>query len=647
MQTPFHETFRELWKNVVEHEISYRGLHLEDDWIKRMESVMPKLAGSGMTDSLHREIVKFYSNVDDHSLVHLWYNCGNIDSQDMHIANSRRLVSHILNLRGFRLDRINFTTVFEEFLVYLNADPESGAIVYDDFIRFFPIWYVSRQWRVDSGETNETPILQIIRAWDTLDISDSGLISRRSMEKILLPYAFRVLYPDTASDTLRDRWIRLMIRVFDCTQASWVNHWMTFMFLDPLKFKDDDVPTGSSPKKVTSFVEDALTYFGLFPMSEEDFAGHVSDYLVLINQTTSSVESRSRAAALWITSRVARINHQFLPPTLAEKHLPREPILTDINVLQNSLANIWSTYFPPSAEDVNDGHTIIQHSAHFDRWASRIIASLNRATRPRQLLVLRKHLCAQFISQLEVETLWDNYVGRKSTRIPPHKIIRLLHALYFEIYSDQQLSEGNWVIREWLEDISALALLIHDNRPDIIITKDVFLIVFPLWYASISPAIQTEYEGSIESVWPGSSGNRIIFSEPVLREFLTKMWDTLMPADIGLPCQEWWLVRCCNRLARMSNCQGVTRNLFASIFFHIDEVNYIYNHYQIMNSNNLIELLHNCLDQDQYPVFPTEFAEEFFLVADSPPPQNGGGEFILPHSTFIYAFPLWAAAHAN
>ena len=639
MQSLLHEIVKDTWNNISRSENSYTGASLGEDWTTRMTSIIEQRVEALQMEETLTETISFFTNVDDFSMLHLWYAAGGTEETVLELTSSRKLVSQILKLRGFELDRSNFTAVFEEFLLYLNADVDSGSIDFEDYMEFFPVWYVSRRWLVTRDESNQSAIIEIINAWDSLDISDCGLISRRSMEKFLLPFAFGLLYRDKGTDILRDRWVRFMLRVLDCTRSDWVNHWTEFMFLDPLKFKDEDIPTGSNQKKVNAFVEDALTFAGLFPMTDEQFASHVSDYLSLISQASSSPESRSRAAALWLVSRKTRFTQNFLPSSIGEHLIPKEPIIQDWTVLRDSLADVWNIYFPPG----ENGH--MHHQTHFDIWVGRITRGLNLRRSPR-LLILRKSLCEKFISQLETETLWDEYVSRKSSRIHPHQLIRLLHGVYKIMYHEEQTSEGNWVIREWLEDITALALLIPENQPDVIITKDVFLIVFPIWYSCTFPTEQITDNERIETIWPKSSEKRVIFSELNLRTLLEKMWNSIMPADIGLPCQEWWIMRCCNRLAKVSGGEGVTRKMFASLFLSPDEVNYIYEYYQVMNSQNLVELLHNCVDRDEYPDFPTELAEEFFLIADTPPPKSGG-TFVLPHSTFVFAFPLWAAAHAN
>jgi len=639
MQSPLNIILQDKWREATRDDEGYTGTCLEASWLERVRSILHEKLDCLGIGGMATDALALHLNVDDFSMVHLWYSSGALDESIMELKVSRKLVANVLGLRGLNLDRANFTVVFEEFLLYLNADTDSGFIDFEDYMKYFPIWYVSRRWPSNSEQLNQSVILEIIRAWDNLDVSDSGLISRRSMEKFLLPFAFRLLYQDEATSLLRERWIRFMLRILDCTRSNWVNHWMEYMFLDPLKFTQDDIPTGSNQKRVNEFVEDALTFAGLFPMSDEQFAAHVSDYLSLVTQTTSSVESRSRAIALWIVSRKTRFTRNFVPSSIAEQLIPREPLIQDWDVIRSSLADIWNTYFPPG----EDGR--MQHQTHFDIWLGRMIGGLNMRKSPK-LLMLRKSLNDKFISQIEVETLWDEFLGRKSIRIPPHKLIALLHAIYKDFYGEEQLSEGNWVIREWLEDITALALLIPENHPDVIITKDVFLVVFPIWFSCVFPKASQTGDDRMEDIWPKSTEKRVIFSEPNLRAFLGKMWNSMMPTDIGIPCPEWWLRRCCNRLALQSESQGVTRQLFSSIIFSPDEVNYIYEYYQVMNSQTLIELLHNSIDRDQYPDFPNELVEEFFLIADTPPPRSGG-EFVLPHSTFVFAFPLWAAAHAN
>lgn len=640
MESLLNNIVNEKWNSLTSSDESYTGAPLRESWNSRVSSILTERLSSLGIQDIRTDVIKFYTNVDEFSLLQLWYSVGSIDESIMDLSGSRKLVSHVLKLRGLELDRSNYTAVFEEYLLYLNADVDSGLIEFDDFVDYFPLWYVSRLWptSVEQDESRKSSIVEIIKAWDNLDISDSGLISRGSMERILLPFAFGLLYSDGATNLLRDRWVRFMLKVLDCTRSDWVNHWMEFMFMDPLKF-NDIVPTGSNQNKVNAFVEDALTFLGLFPMTDDQFAMHVSDYLSLVSQSTSSADSRSRAAVLWLVSRNTKFTRNFIPSSIGEKSIPKEPIIEDWTVLRDSLTDIWNTYFPA-------GETgCMQHQTYFDIWTERITRGLNQRKSPK-LLILRKSLCDKFISQLETETLWDEYVGRKSTRIPPHKLIRLLHGVYKDMYKEEQTSEGNWVVREWLEDITALALLIPDNHPDVIITKDVFLIVFPIWYSSVFPVNQPSGEEHIDTIWPISAEKRVIFSEPNLRTLLEKMWNSLMPADIGLPCHEWWLMRCCNKLARISGGRGVTRQIFCSLFFSPDEVNYIYEYYQVMNSQNLTELLHHCIDQDQYPDLPTEIVEEFFLIADNPPARSGGA-FVLPHSTFVFAFPLWAAAHAN
>jgi hypothetical protein len=635
MSSSLHDITRGIWKRIFPQAQDHRAASLVDDWCGRLENIIVDAFGAD-TDKLTSDRIALYTNIDEYSSLHLWSVAGMVEDADMDVRCSRRLLSIVLKLKNVHADRAGFTALYDEFLMYMNADFDTGSVRFDDYMEYFPVWFVSRNWPREESSEHESPVLQIIKSWNRLDVSDSGLISIRTMENVLLPYAFQVLHPETASDILRERWIRSMLRVVDCTRPNWINHWMEYMFLDPKRFQTEDIPSASDQRKVNEFVEDALQYAGLFPMSAEEYSAHVSDYLGLMSQTTSSVESRSRAACLWVVSRKTGFSRDFLPVSIGERLVSKKPIITDWADFLQSLTSIWDTYFPSE-----DG---MMHKAYFDIWSARIARGLNLRASP-NLFILRKSLVERFISQLEVETLWDEYIGNKSTRIKPHQMIRLLHSVYRELFKQEEDSEGNWIIREWLEDITALALLIPDNRPDVIITKDVFLVVFPLWYASAFPTTVVTSRDSLEVVWPLASENRVIFSEPVLRTLLEKIWFTMMPAGIGLPCQEWWLMRCCNRLSRLSEGQGVTRKLLKSILLSADEVNYIYEYYQIMSSSNLIELLYNCLDKEKYPSFPTELAEEFFLIADNPPHRDQG-DFMLPHSTFVYAFPLWVAAHS-
>ena len=64
--------------------------------------------------------------------------------------------------------------------------------------------------------------------------------------------------------------------------------------------------------------------------------------------------------------------------------------------------------------------------------------------------------------------------------------------------------------------------------------------------------------------------------------------------------------------------------------------------YVTITSTVLMEILINCTNEEK--ALPIDWVEEFFLIADVKPPLSAN-EFVLPRSTFKYAFPLWVAAH--
>jgi hypothetical protein len=455
------------------------------------------------------------------------------------------------------------------------------------------------------------------------------------MRTLLLPYAFRMLYPplvDVDDNLLKERWIKYMLsNVVDCTRKNWVNHWKLYSHLKPEKFAKFNFS-----RDIENLALDALTWLELVPMIDEDFRKQIVQLQNLMTQTPSSTTTKARAFSLWLISR----QHKgcFVPISIGERYMHAQSLFTDIQQFKSICCNIWETYFPP----YRDG--LMKHKHHFDVWYTRILEGL-ALPHTDEFLVLRKTFADQFISQFETETIWDKSLGKERTRIHPEELTQLLLGVYDFLFTEHPTCEGNWVVFEWIEDLTALASLIPGNEENVIITKDVFLIIFPLWYASIFPKDQRVVNEKLAHAWPKSQQGRLIFSESILRSLLTKAWECIVPADIGLVCQEWWLVRCCDKLARISKGRGIDRKLFVSLFISDFEVDRVHYHYQTITSEYLMEILAACAGYDSSNI-PSDIVEEFFLIADVRPPANAS-QFILPRAIFKYSFPLWAAAHYN
>jgi len=637
MRAEFAIPIHEKWEKTCTNGTRFRAYDVGPMWMRLVDDRLRVILDP--LELIHgpSEIICIHINVDEYSLLHLWHSRGGIQATTMDLGCMRSILGSLLHNWNIDPSEIDYVNEIEDFVMYLNGDRDTGDVDFEDFVAYFPLWFSSRVWLVyEKLPSNSSPVEEIIRSWSYLDISDCEAISQQTMRDVLLPYVFRVLYPklgDVDDSILQSRWIRYMLKVVDCTRKNWINHWTIFSNMKTSNLIRCDF---SDPEALTT---EFLDWFNVSVGSEEEFRPHVVELQNLLTQTPSSKKAKGRAFALWIVSRTDDIVGRFLPVAIGERYVPAHPLITDIKEFHTIARNIWETYFPP----FKDG--LLKHRRHFETWSLRLRRATTCPFAGENFLVLRKSLCDQFITQIETETIWNRCVGKTESRIPPQTLFTLLLGVYQYMFDPKPASEGSWIVRDWMEDFTALASLIPDNRENVIITKDVFLIVFPLWYASIYPHDDEKEETKLMHVWPKSQNRRIIFSESVLRSLLTKAWDTIIPSDVGSACQDWWVERCCDKLARLSKGSGIDRTLFLSLFISETEIDHIQDYYQTINSEYLMEILSACLGISSEEI-PSDILEEFFLITDVRPPRNPS-EFVLPRAVFRYSFSLWAAAHYN
>ena len=571
--------------------------------------------------------MNLYMNVDPGSIHCLWLRILGTGENSMPLDRLRLLVETLLSERcEIRVSASDYSQWTGQLLMLVEADETTGVVSRHNFIELFPLWHSSRVWFIPR---DLSPVENILKAWDLLDVSNCGVLSRSTITDILLPYAFRVMYPESSHDdsALRAVWIDLMNPLIVGTKTQWVNHWSEFKLLNPINFHQASL--------------NELSREGIADLFLSAFNVQKSSFLLDALESMASLaggDGRARALTLWLVT-IPHGRQSFTPVPSAEFATDIKPFFASMDELRTICKRIWGLYLP---------HTGTPFDKFFELWLTNTIAAASLSGSADTPIVLRKSLLARFLSDDEVNSLWERFVGSAVDVITDAQLVRLFRGVYRATHPEGSY-KGDWVIRSWIHDLSFLADATHPSIYKGAISREGFRVAFPIVFAAISPTVWHTPEAGLVSIWPETSGEKLVYSKPFLRNLLRMAWDNYVPYKLNIPCQEWWLDKCAARLCKAGG--GVSRKMFYDLFPSPEEVNRITIGYKRLTATTLGQILNNCVDREYHKeehdgLIPTNYIQEFFLITDVPAVTSAVA-FDLDPKVFNYAFPLWFAANYN
>ena len=604
---------RDKWVETVKGIGDYRGTTLLRAWELQTCKTMVAVFPPHFMNNMPAEFMDVHLNVDYHSLEHLWVKTFHLNLRKMNLGQIRYLIDVFLtNHTQIRLNPAQYSDWIGELLLILNADEETGTVTKDNFLKLFPLWLSSR---ILNMVERRGAVHEIIFSWTYLDVSDCGVLSEESITNLLLPYAFRRLYPRSGPDDsdLKEAWIKLMKPEGAMRKSEWINEWSEFQSLNPLAFVDELDNTAN----IMGLGRQAMMYLGV---SE----GSIPNLERLLSLANPNKQARSRAFSLWLVT----LDHgrlRFAPMSVAENTCKAIPVLSLAEA--RDMCQIWWTHYLGPVE----GNL---HTKMFTDWSNRLLDSLSIQSGP----ILRDELVGRFLTDLEVEALWTQFAVTQTHRISPEE----MRALFVQIYLENNVG-GDWVIEQWMHAFAKMCyeLGLFDDPKLALVTKRVFTSAFPLFFASNCLSTVTEQleNEAVSAVWPIEDAQQVMYSEYNLRNLLREIWKKIVPEELKMPCQDWWLDRCVLRLGKVGT--GITRSLFSSLFISREEVEALLCAIPELNQASLAKLLTNATED----IGPAKM-EEFYLLTDLKHRSIGVEQLSeISREAFRIAFPLWLAAN--
>ena len=623
------QPIREKWERVMGLSGISNDSLLFRDWYQELSHALLNMARVVKLDQIPSEVMNILLNVDQYSVEYLWMKVSRSTDQFMTLDRVRLLVETLLTEKcSIRITPTAYTKWLAQLLGLLEADEDRGIITRDAFLSRFAIWSCSRLWCIP---IHRHPIEEIVFSWRYLDIGDSGVLSHDTIKDYLLPYAFRLLYPETAKDDskLKEVWIEEMLPLFTGTRNQWINHWTEFKTLNTKLWMN--YVTHLESRK--SLAERALSFFGVD--AEEDQFLFLEDLIAL---GAPFKLHQSRILGLWVVS----LNHpNYVHASMSSMDTKMDPV--PFCTSQLKLKEYCLLAWTGGAALAKTEKTL------FEAWSKKVLTACTVTPEvDDNILVLRKEFVDRFPTKEESNFIWNKFAGTDpDNKLTTQALFSILRGIY-EAKGFKGPHQGEWIIDDWMHEfVTMISAKYCLPGVQLVVGKAVFAWAFPLLYASIEPKWHVPIDPRIESVWPITHKDVIIYSKPVMRNFLREIWAKVIPPSLNMPCQQWWIDRVTGRL--IEDGKGITRDKFYSIFLHPDETFRIC--MQELNSRNLTRILTMTAEQSSLKngLIPTEFVEEFFLLTDVNPedPMKGNkDDFKLDRKIFQYAFPLWFAAHS-
>jgi hypothetical protein len=584
-----------------------------EEWIMKVAKAFCSNFDRSSVDDVPHEFRNLFMNPARESINVLCLRILGEEPVLIGIGQVRIIVEFVLDYCcEYKISPKDYSSWISQLIVICEADMSKGAIRRELFISRFYIWFASRSWK---AWRNIPPIEDIITSWKFVDVGDSGVLSMSSMKNHLLPYAFRVMFPESSADDseLKSKWIQIMMPVFNGTRSQWINHWREFSKLDFKRFIT-----------IVSEVEDRKT----LAMEGMDFLEVDCDdkYIADLGDLMTSIEltkiRKARVFCLWLVS--IRHNHYvYKPVNVLEERIPNKPSITSVAEFRDYCLFMWTGGASISPAE----------GQHFDKWMNSMIeiCSISK-NRTREFLALRSDLVGRFLTADEVNTIWRRFIGESTDRLVPSDLRHILRGVY-TMKSFNGFNAGEWIIEKWYQQLMTYVRARYSipGKP-LYVTRMAFSWALPLVVACICPKRLGDAYPEIRQAWPDSLKKEIVYSEPVIRNLLRKVWDSTVPCDLNLPCQQWWLDRCISRFSKEG--KGITRDRFYGIFVSQDELYRI--SMQKLDSKFLSNILTDPNDTQ------SNSYEEFFLIAHVSQTDLSRE---LDKKVFMYAFPLWFAAH--
>ena len=563
-------------------------------------------------DAIPLEYKNLFMNPARDSLKALWMKTSRSNSSHIGIGRIRQLVEFLVTSNcEYKISPKDYSKWISQLIIICDGDHSTGSLNFDMFIDRFHIWYASRAWK---ARRNLSPVDDVIQSWKFLDVGDCGVLPISCLKDHLLPYAFRVLYPESESDDseLKAKWIELMTPVFVGTKSQWINHWKEFIKLDFKRFiviVSDDESCKTLAVEAIDFLE--IDYSEEYLLRLED----------LMSSSGISKLQRARVFCLWLVT-LHHNNYIYEQSYMLEEKIRPEPTITSIADFRQYCLFMWT----------GGASVLPSEASHFDKWVNSMIDNCSMKNGTEGLLVFRSEFLSRFLTSTEIDTIWCKFVGDGAGRIVPSDLRHILKGVY-AMRNFTGCLPGEWIVDKWFAQfVSYVRARYSVPGQPLYVTRMAFSWALPLVVATIHPKRYGDVPLSICNIWPLELDQEIVYSEPVLRNLLRQVWDKTVPSDLNLPCQQWWLDRCISIFAREG--KGITRDTFYSIFVSQDELYRIC--MQKLDAKFLSTILTDpkCITSNCY--------EEFFLIANV---SDTSAE--LDKEVFKYAYPLWFAAHGS
>jgi hypothetical protein len=570
------------------------------------------------------EVVHIHMNLDHMSLDHLWVKSFGGDTREINVSQARYMLEVFLNDRSdLKLTPTEYTTWVGELILLLDGNQVSGVIKREKFIKLFPLWHASRVLFVPA---RRNPVQHILHSWKYLDVSNSGVLTVESVKTWLLPFAFRMLFPatDVNDSDLMELWLNLMMKLDLQRHCDWINHWSEFVDLNPTVFEDDL----SDQVRTGILVDGTIGHFG-------GSQGREVDLEALFSLSGTSIEKKARIYTLWMVT-LAHRNSRFCATSFANRACDPISILRPADVT-SVCEKVWSEGLGEECNALPDV---------FSKWADQVISASRMQGITGSDTILRDRFVDRFLTDSEVDSLWAKFAVSAHVRIQAKELHKLFQALYLSMEFTGN-SQGPWIIEQWIFDFlhftSALNLLEDCGVP--VLTKRAFSAAFPLFVATIgNPSSLIPEESIPGQVWPVSQTQQIVYAEILVKVLLRDVWSKMVPESLNMPCQEWWLTRCWDRLARVG--RGVTRDAFMSLFVSRIELDRILSSVHVLNVESISKILTRAVSHQSQTSF--EHIQEFFLLTEINHRSSDADQLAsITPDAFRIAFPLWYAAHGS
>jgi hypothetical protein len=599
----------------------YKAQDFLPSWEQTTCSVLEGIFSPTRINDIPIEFIEIHLNLDELSVQHLWVKTFMGNRREISVGQLRLLIDIVFEEQlSLKLTPSEYSKWVSELLLLLNANESTGSVSAECFLKLFPLWFCSRDFGLSK---HRNIVSNIIEAWSFLDVSNCKVLSVESVSRWLLPFAYRCLMPQSKNvdqDQLKQAWLDMMPAKNFVRKTDWISHWSEFANLNPLAFAEDL----GTPERVRFVAEEAIRSLD----SASD--GGIDDLKNLLSLVPDpSKQTRSRIFGLWIVTLRPNKRRSGNDARTVDRICDPIPLIPSSN-FQAICSGIWAKYLG----SITDSRIHVFHD-----WYNTLVAALKVKSYLLQsdddFIVRRDRFCSPFFTDQELETLWDTFSVADKSRIKPGELRRMLQ----RIYRSSSLDVGPWIAEQWLNDFVQFCHELELLSETADITKDIFMSAFPIFFAAAQDNIPKREENEAAAqVWPATDTASVIYSETVLGKLFQDVWELSVPKRLNIPCQEWWIERCLQRISE--NGKGITRSDFVNLFLAKNEMDEIL--YRVSDPVDL-ETLSRIL-----AVGNRRGIDEFFLMIDINVATTDGEKLAsVSREAFRIAFPLWFVAHST